>query len=60
MMCVILLSCSQQDPYENEKAALQKAADQKFEKVTRSLKAECDTNLLRETYKRVKQLQQSE
>ncbi len=56
---IIFLSCSGKDRPEVQKAALQRAADQKFEKVILSLKADCDSSVIRETYKRVLQLQKS-
>ena len=40
-------------------AVLFRDADEKVEKVVRQLKADCDTNLRRETYKRVQLLQKA-
>ncbi len=55
----LLLSCNQQDTVDEQKAALQRAAEKKFEKVTRLLKEDCDSNVQRETYKKVQQLLKS-
>jgi hypothetical protein len=38
--------------------AIQKKADEKVQRVMQQLRAECDSNLQRETYKRVQWLQQ--
>ena len=57
-MCC-LAGCHQQDTFEAEKAALQQAADLKFERVSKRIKEDCDSIVQKETYKRVQQLRQS-
>ena len=58
--CLALLSCNRgQRDIAEKKQALTQASDKRVENVIALLKADCDSNLLKETYKRVQQLQQS-
>ncbi len=59
LLAMTFFSCSQHSDLEVQKKALRDAADLRLQKVTAQLKADCDSSLLKETYRRVRLLQRS-
>lgn len=56
--CAAIPGCNSNEALINKKKqALVDASNRRVEKVIADLKADCDSNLLRETYKRVQLLQ---
>lgn len=54
--CVTLIACNNNDALiKKKKQDLIDASNRRVEKVIAELKADCDSNLLKETYKRVLQ-----
>jgi hypothetical protein len=56
IFCILLISCKDDKlDMDMKKKALKAASDKRVEKIISLLKADCDSSLLRETYKRVQQ-----
>lgn len=56
ILVIVCYGCDAVPAYHSPSdTALQKAADQRVQKVIVQLKAECDSNLQKETYKRVQE-----
>jgi hypothetical protein len=56
IFCVLLTSCKEDKlDMAMKKEALKAASDKRVETIISLLKADCDSSLLRETYKRVQQ-----
>lgn len=58
-MAFTMVSCSREKSIDLKKSIMRAEADRRVQKVTDRLKADCDTSLLKETYRRVQQLRQS-
>ena len=58
LFSAMLIACNNNDAFviEKKKQNLINASNRRVEKVIAELKADCDSNLLKETYKRVQQL----
>jgi len=58
ILCSFFFACTQEkDTMAEEKAALNHRASMKINKIAALLHAECDSNLQRETYRRVQRQQ---
>jgi hypothetical protein len=59
ILLLVFAACDSAPVYTSAAdAAIQKKADEKVQRVIQQLRADCDSNLQRETYKRVQWLQQ--
>ncbi len=56
-ICLLMTACNQQEDTAVKKQMLRQAASVKIKKVLAQVAADCDSNLPKETYKRVQQLQ---
>jgi hypothetical protein len=55
--CATMIACNNNEALvKQKKQALINASNRRVEKVITQLQADCDSNLLKETYKRVQQL----
>ncbi len=61
LICALIWmnACTSSDQSAQKKAALQRAANEKFNKVVQMLQADCDSTLQKETYKQVQLLLKS-
>lgn len=59
LLSFFFLAACNNNSLEEKKVALKRDSEIKIQKVISQLKADCEANLLKETYKRVQQLQKS-
>jgi len=59
LLSFFFLAACNNNSLEEKKAALKRDSEIKIQKVISQLKADCEANLPKETYKRVQQLQKS-